>query len=63
MILEKALAVAFGGYSRLGEASTGKLFQMLTGSNSVGFKIREEYEKNDNLWGDRTPKYRVPARW
>lgn len=48
-ILEKALAIAVGGYDELGRASSGRLFTLLTGCNALSLKVKEDPSKNGKL--------------
>ena len=46
MVLEKALAMMYGGYQELEKKSIGELFHALTGSNYIQTKIKEDMTKN-----------------
>lgn len=45
-LLEKALAKAVGGYEQLQELSICQIFKMLTGSNYLTFKVKEDPTMN-----------------
>jgi hypothetical protein len=48
-VLEKAVAIALGGYDNLVNAETTQLFTMLTGCNAIVSKVKEEPSKNNKL--------------
>ena len=48
-VLEKALAIALGGYEKLLKVDSSTLFTMLTGCNSISAKIKEDPSKNAKL--------------
>jgi len=49
-LLQKALAICLGGYEQLENAETSKILHMLTGSNLLVYKVREDPVKNDKLF-------------
>ena len=48
-LLEKCFAISVGGYERLESFDVGTLFHMLTGSNVLGYRVREDPSKNTKL--------------
>jgi hypothetical protein len=49
VILVKALAIAVGGFTKLSVMPCYKLFNLLTGSNSLFFNIKEDPTKNGRI--------------
>lgn len=49
IILSKALATVLGGYKKLASTPCYKLFNLLTGSNSLFFNIKEDPTKNARI--------------
>ena len=49
IVICKALATALGGYERLASTPCHKLFNLLTGSNSLFFNVKEDPTKNTRI--------------
>lgn len=49
IVLEKSLAILYGGYENLEKATIEELFHNLTGSNSISLKIHEDISKSKNF--------------
>lgn len=49
-MLEKALAISLGSYAELEHIEVSHLFHMLTGSNTLSYKVREDPAKNAKLF-------------